>query len=447
MKTAAGLTCVKPTGENVTQGSIGGAILSSANLDKTLCAYFGGSDSEMSYGDRRLQPITFQDDSCRLAGSVEDAQKGNIMMEAAMKRMQLDLNILKCSVIVFHNKRSEIIREKMNQLKQLKLGNEQILAKNKDEYLGDFIHEGGLGKSAETTINHRFGRIFSSIIEISAILDDFRIDTIGGMVAGLEIFELALLPSLLNNSDIWIDLNEESTTKLENLQNSMFRNLFGVPSSTPLPLLRFDVGSLTMEERVHKKKLNFLFHLKSIESESLAGEILNLQIKYGFPGLVSECRELIKLYKLPDIIEENKQLSKHQWKILVRKAIHQKSEENVRQVFKNYSKLKNKGFEHEQLEIKSYVHNMKLRDARTNFRIRGNMIKAKMNMKNNNKFANELWRCDECQSMDSQAHIIWCPVFAPLREGKDLQKDSDLVRYYQQVIKIRDDNETQKLNS
>ena len=227
----------------------------------------------------------------------------------------------------------------------------------------------------------------------------------------------------------------------------MFRNLFGVPSSTPLPLLRFDVGSLTVEERVHKRKLNFLFHLKSIESESLAGEIMNLQIKYGFPGFVTECRELIKMYELPDIIEEEKQLSKFQWKILVRKAVHKKSEENIRQVFDQYSKLKNKGYEKEDLSIKSYVKNMKLRDARTNFRIRGNMIRTKMNMKNDKKFANELWRCDDCQSMDTQAHIIWCPVFAPLREGKDLKNDSDLVHYYQQVIKFRDDKETERMNS
>ena len=46
MKTAAGLTCVKPTGENVTQGLIGGEILRSAYLDKTMCAYFGGSNTE-----------------------------------------------------------------------------------------------------------------------------------------------------------------------------------------------------------------------------------------------------------------------------------------------------------------------------------------------------------------------------------------------------------------
>jgi hypothetical protein len=38
-------------------------------------------------------------------------------------------------------------------------------------------------------------------------------------------------------------------------------------------------------------------------------------------------------------------------------------------------------------------------------------------------------------------------VFAPLREGKDLKKDSDLVNYYQQVIKIREDRENKKLIS
>ena len=64
VKTASGLTDVRTTGENVTQGSIGGAILSSANLDKTLCSY-----CEMSYGDKRLAPITFQDDTMRIVSS------------------------------------------------------------------------------------------------------------------------------------------------------------------------------------------------------------------------------------------------------------------------------------------------------------------------------------------------------------------------------------------
>ena len=84
---------------------------------------------------------------------------------------------------------------------------------------------------------------------------------------------------------------------------------------------------------------------------------------------------------------------------------------------------------------------MRLREARTNFRIRGNMIRTKINMKSDQNYANKLWKCDDCQSMNSQAHILWCPEFAPLREGKDLQNDGDLVKYYQKVMKIREDNE------
>ena len=91
-----------------------------------------------------------------------------------------------------------------------------------------------------------------------------------------------------------------------------------------------------------------------MESESLAGEIINIQIKFGFPWLVIECRELIQMYQLPNIIDEDINLSKCQWKILVRKAIHRYLEEILKKTFKDYSKLKNKWFEKEDLKGKDY---------------------------------------------------------------------------------------------
>ena len=49
----------------------------------------------------------------------------------------------------------------------------------------------------------------------------------------------------------------------------MFRNLFAVPKSTPKPILRFDLGSLSMIEKVHVRKLNLIYHLKYLKPESL----------------------------------------------------------------------------------------------------------------------------------------------------------------------------------
>ena len=445
VKTAAGMTGIKGTGENVTQGSIGGAILSSANLDKTLSVYFGGSNYEVSYGNVRLRPITFQDDTSRLAATIEDAQKGNIIMESAMKRKQLKLNISKCSLIVFEKKkRIESIRKSINKEKSMKIGQDIIKAKIKDDYLGDVIHEEGLEKCVESTILKRYGRIFSSIIEVSSILDDFRIDSIGGLEAGLEIFEMAIIPSLLNNSSVWIDIGKQSLDKLNTLQNTMFRYLFAVPDGTPTPMLRYDLGSLTMEERVIQGKLNFIHHLVSLrdvkESESLAGDIFDMQAKYSFPGLVTECREYIKTYKLPNIIDSKLNLSKFQWKNCIKAGMTENSEKSIKKEFSKYSKLINKNLEEESLQIKEYVKSMKLRDVRMLFRLRSGMVNAKMNRKNDKKYSMDLWRCDDCRSMDSQSHIIWCPAYAELREGKDLKCDQDLVKYYQQVMKIREES-------
>ena len=61
-----------------------------------------------------------------------------------------------------------------------------------------------------------------------------------------------------------------------------------------------------------------------------------------------------------------------------------------------------------------------------------------MNRKSDKKFANELWKCNYCLSIDSQSHIVWCPAFASLREGKNLNDDLDLVNYFQAVMRIRD---------
>jgi hypothetical protein len=61
------MTELAATGENVTQGSIGGALISALNLSKTMSAYFGGSDSEVSYGPSRLSPLQFQDDCARFS--------------------------------------------------------------------------------------------------------------------------------------------------------------------------------------------------------------------------------------------------------------------------------------------------------------------------------------------------------------------------------------------
>ena len=105
----------------------------------------------------------------------------------------------------------------------------------------------------------------------------------------------------------------------------------------------------------------------------------------------------------------------------------------------NYSKLKGSPLMNENWETRSYIQDMRLEDARTNFRMRCSMLRTvKMNQKSNEIFARELWACNQCGKIDSQSHIMWCPALASLREGLNIDNDVDVVHYFQKVISLRE---------
>ena len=141
---------------------------------------------------------------------------------------------------------------------------------------------------------------------------------------------------------------------VENLQLKLFRCLLAVPDSTPKPIMRFDLGCLKVLEKINIRKLTFLHFLLSSSEENLSRQIINIQLKYDFfPGLVTESRELLTYYDLPDIIEDKSlSYSKQQWKKIVSEAVREKSEEEVKKEFSSYSKLNSQSFQDEKFELK-----------------------------------------------------------------------------------------------
>jgi hypothetical protein len=72
-----------------------------------------------------------------------------------------------------------------------------------DKYLGQILHGGGLEESALATAKERAGRIKGATLEIRSIIEEFQMQTMGGMMVAWELWEKALIPSLLNGSGTW----------------------------------------------------------------------------------------------------------------------------------------------------------------------------------------------------------------------------------------------------
>ena len=153
-----------------------------------------------------------------------------------------------------------------------------------------------------------------------------------------------------------------------------------------------------------------------------------------------ELRKIINQLKLPNIFDLKLKLSRKQWNQKVKQAIEDKEKAEVMVKLHKCSKLKGDKILEEKFGKKKYLESMSLIESREMFRIRSKTTKTKMNMKSDEKFCGELWKCHDCHNIDTQLHLLWCPAYAHLREGKDINKDKDLVIYFREVFKAREDN-------
>ena len=189
----------------------------------------------------------------------------------------------------------------------LKLYGKKMKEKEKERYLGDFLHKNGVSESVKTT--------------------------------GLDIWEMVYIPSLLNNSSTWMEVDDGTIKMLDDLQDMLYRSLLSVPVSTPRAALAWDCGGIKMHLRIKQNKLNFLNYMLNQSEGSLAKQILFVQREEGHPGLYSECKEYLEELNFPDPFVEH--FTQKQWKLKVKLAIIERNENELKYSFLKYKKLKN----------------------------------------------------------------------------------------------------------
>ena len=435
VRTAVGVTNEVSTGEGVGQGTLDGAIVSACSIDYSVNNFFKKSMYEISYGELNLQPLLYQDDIFRMTNDPFSAQIGNEFMDTVMETKLLNFNLDKsCYLVVGEKNAKNKIKEKF-QANPLTLSGKPMKEVKAEKYLGDYLSTDGLGESTLTTIQRRNRKCVTALIEIRAVVDDCRAMVIGGIVTGLEIWEMAVVPFLLNNCETWCEIPPKALELLDSIQNQFLRNLLATPRTCPNPSLLWETGTCSMINRIIKKKLLFFHHLLHLPNDSLAWEVAQIQMNLGLPGLMEECLSLTKELDLPKA--EN--CSKSQWKNIVNKKVKEKTRNDLLGSIAKYKKLEIEELEKEDFEIKPYMHNLNMHSARTKFALRTKMTKTvKLNYKNDPVNKIKLWQCDDCSSIDSQEHILWCPSYSHLRVGKNLDEDKHLTRYFQQVLVSRE---------
>ena len=276
------------------------------------------------------------------------------------------------------------------------------------------------------------------------IIDDSRNSVVGGLATGLTIWEAAVLPGLLYNSECWIKMPNAVLQKLEKIQLRFYRAMLAVGSGCPLPIIYWDTGGMMIKYRIIKRKLLFFHHLENLSDDSLAKQIFEIQKSCNLPGLAKECLIILNEAGINGVDK----YSKNQWKNIVDKLCRKMNEDDLLEQIKKYKKLEISELKREHCQMKNYMVSLHLQSARLRFKIRAKMTPTiQMNFKNDPKFKANMWTCLGCDSRsedgtnlgcpDTQAHVLLCRGYSDLRDGKNLENDRDLVEYFAAVIRRR----------
>ena len=190
----------------------------------------------------------------------------------------------------------------------------------------------------------------------------------------------------------------------------------------------------------------FLFHLANLPVESLARRVYEEERRLDFGdngGLVSDCRRHLAELNIREGLLNC--VTKSQWRQIVVEKLGIKNKADILGMCKHYRKLDYFELREDTFELKRFFKDLPLARARTLFCIKVNMIRyTKMNFMNDPVFAKQNYKCENCDKLCSTDHILICEGYKQLREGKDLSSDSDLITYFQDVIRIRENNEKEK---
>ena len=175
----------------------------------------------------------------------------------------------------------------------------------------------GLAESVEATVRDRTGKVKGAIYELGVLIEDIRMQAVGGIDTAIELYESSIVPSLMANSATWMDIRKDTEDKLDAIQDLFGKVVLQMPQSTPKLSIRAALGLLSARHRVWQSKILLVLAIWRQEEGSLARQVLEEQFRMGWPGLARVVQDICRQTGLPDATNMNLSLDK----VTVKEAI------------------------------------------------------------------------------------------------------------------------------
>ena len=185
-----------------------------------------------------------------------------------------------------------------------------------DTYLGDIISADGRNTR---NIKKRVGKGLGIIADIVNLLGMINLGEYYFETVTL-LRESVFLNGILTNAEIWYSLTKDEIKELEDLDLTLLRKVFKVPYSTPSEAYYLELGILSIETTIKKRRLNFFHYLLNRKEDEMLYSFFLTQFYNPTPGDWTEQAKLdFSDLDIPLDFEVLKKKSKESFKSLVKR--------------------------------------------------------------------------------------------------------------------------------
>ena len=132
----------------------------------------------------------------------------------------------------------------------------------------------------------------------------------------------------MHGAGTWLEIDSSTEKRLNRLQNWFVCLIWQIGQGAPLAALLWDSQLLDMKIRIWAEKVLIVFHIRSLDKESLANRVYMKQFEENWPGLASETKQICQELNIEDC--NLTLLNKREYKIILTKGCHIKNEQILR---------------------------------------------------------------------------------------------------------------------
>ena len=183
--------------------------------------------------------MSYQDDIMRMSTTLKEIQVVSNKLESMTESKLLTFNEKK-SFLIFAGPKKKIkeLEKEYEENPVLPYGN-VMKREAQGKYLGEII-KSSTDESIVATIKKRKGNVLLAISDIAAIISDVRAKSIGGITLAIDLWELCIIPYLLNNAGMWLGINQQALNMLDIINKKFCQRILQVKTAS-IPLMYWDL--------------------------------------------------------------------------------------------------------------------------------------------------------------------------------------------------------------